>query len=69
MEMTKGIMDKNNDGMISKDEYMAHAEMMASKKFMMADMDNDGMISGEEFMFTNPDLYGKGRFIYGGFAY
>ncbi|MCG7988073.1 MAG: hypothetical protein JAY64_15885 [Candidatus Thiodiazotropha weberae] len=67
MKMTQGMMDKNKDGMIRKDEYMDYAEKSASKGFMMTDMNDDGMISKDEFMFSNPDLYGGDRFIYGGF--
>ncbi|ODB89169.1 hypothetical protein A3193_10350 [Candidatus Thiodiazotropha endoloripes] len=67
MKMTQGMMDKNEDEMISKDEYMDYAEKAASKGFMMSDMNDDGMISKDEYMFSNPDLYGGDRFIYGGF--
>lgn len=45
MMMSRDIADKNKDGMVSKDEYMAFAEMTAEKSFMMMDMNNDGMIS------------------------
>ena len=49
--------------MVSKDEYMAHADMTAGKQFVMMDMNNDGMISEAEFM--NPDLGGWSAVIFG----
>jgi hypothetical protein len=64
MKMTRELMDKSKDGMVSKDEYMAYAEMTAGKQFMMMDMNNDGMISEAEFM--NPDLGGWSAVIFGG---
>jgi hypothetical protein len=57
MKMMREMMDKNKDGMISKDEYMAYAEMAGGKQFMMLDMNNDGMVSEAEFM--NPELSGS----------
>lgn len=63
MKMTKATMDKNKDGMISKDEFMAYSEMAAGKQFMMMDMNNDGMVSEAEFM--NPDLGGWSAVIFG----
>jgi hypothetical protein len=67
MEMSKGIMDKDKDGMISKDEFMAYSEMNAGKGFMMTDRDNDGMISEAEWMNRNPNLYGGFGSVYQGF--
>jgi len=67
MEMMKKTMDKNGDGMIDKDEFMAFSDMSAGKGFAMMDMDNDGMLSEEEWMNTNPNLYGSFPYVYNGF--
>ncbi|WP_296899518.1 EF-hand domain-containing protein [Thiohalocapsa sp.] len=63
-QMAMEAMDKNKDGMIDKDEFMAFTEMSAGKSYTMIDMDNDGMISEREFMNTN--LYPYASF-YGDF--
>jgi hypothetical protein len=52
-QMAMETMDKNKDGMVDKDEYMAFSEMAAGKNYSMMDMDNDGMISEREFRNTN----------------
>jgi hypothetical protein len=51
-QMAMEAMDKNKDGMIDKDEYMAFSEMMAGKDYTMMDMDNDGMISELEWTYS-----------------
>ena len=48
-------MDTNNDGAVSKDEFMAHAE----KKFAMKDKDGDGVISAEEMSAMKKHKEGK----------
>jgi Ca2+-binding EF-hand superfamily protein len=63
-QMAMEAMDKNKDGMVDKDEFMAFTEMSAGKSYTMIDMDNDGMISEREFMNTN--LYPYASF-YGDF--
>lgn len=40
--------DANSDGMISKDEYMAHVQIKAADKFAAKDTNADGNISMEE---------------------
>lgn len=63
-EMAMEAMDKNKDGMVDKDEFMAFTEMMAGKSYAMMDMDNDGMISEREW--TNSNLH-PGSAFYGDF--
>jgi hypothetical protein len=64
MMMSRDIADKNKDGMVSKDEYMAFAEMTSGKDFMMMDMNNDGMVSEVEW--TSSNLHPTSTF-YGAF--
>ena len=44
-EVSKWALDPDNDGTLSKDEYLAVVE----KRFKAADPDNDGTVSAAEF--------------------
>ncbi len=48
-------MDADGDGVVSKDEFMAHAE----KKFSRKDKDGDGVISAEEMKSMKKHKEGK----------
>lgn len=49
MEMTHKMIDKNGDGMVSKDEYMAYKAKDAEKHFAMMDTDDNGVLERWEF--------------------
>ena len=63
-KMAMGVADKNKDGMLSKEEFMAFADMNAGKQMMMMDMNNDGMVSADEW--TSSNLHPSSTF-YGDF--
>jgi len=45
-----GALDADNDGAISRQEFMAGHQMRGNQGYGAADADNDGAISREEFM-------------------
>jgi Ca2+-binding EF-hand superfamily protein len=52
-------IDRNGDGKVSKEEFIAHNTQMAERKFSYMDKDSDGLVSSDEFDTARMKKYGR----------